>query len=171
MQASEAPKAKFFCGIMYSDDALMEKVKGELSEKYGKIDAESEPYLFERFTSYYEQEMGKGLKKMFAVFKEQMPREALADMKLFANSLEVKHSTGGKRLVNIDPGYLADEHLILASCKASPYRIYLGKGIYAMLTLIFQGKKCIPTERTFPDFKSREVQEFFSGIRKGLIKK
>ena len=52
--------------------------------------------------------------------------------------MEGRFTEGGKRRLNIDPGYIAQAHLILATGKGFSHRPYLRDGIYADLTLIFQ---------------------------------
>jgi hypothetical protein len=59
-------------------------------------------------------------------------------VKGWTNGLEERLAAGGKRRVNIDPGYLARAHLILATGKGYTHRPYLRDGIYADLTLVFQ---------------------------------
>lgn len=159
-------KAKFFIGIMYSSEDLLEKVKKELVNKFGEIEIESEPYDFTKFTSYYEPEIGKKLIKRFLTFKKLMSEDKLVSMKLFINKLEEKYSKNGKRNVNLDPGFLTKEKLVLATKKPRAHRIYLGRKVYADLTLLFKKNSCITFDWTYADFKSKLVQDFFLNIRK-----
>ena len=46
-----------------------------------------------------------------------MPPELLAKMKLAANNLEDKYKIENKRRLNIDPGYISEAKLILATTK------------------------------------------------------
>ena len=58
------------------------------------------------------------------------------------------HSLGGRicragrhaepRPLNLDPGYITLAKLVLASTKDHAHRIYLGQGIFAEVTLLFQ---------------------------------
>ena len=43
-----------------------------------------------------------------------------------------------KRKINIDPGYISLGNLVLATGKPFAHRPYLGSGIYADLTLVYQ---------------------------------
>ncbi|MCK4785250.1 MAG: DUF4416 family protein, partial [Desulfobacteraceae bacterium] len=66
---------------------------------------------------------------------------------------------------NIDPGCISPERLILATGKNYVHRIYLSKGIYADLTLIFKKGSFSPLKWTYPDYADPEVIGFFNGVR------
>lgn len=167
-KAKEAQKAELFIGVLYSNEGICKEIIGLLVKRFGEIEKESEPYAFD-FTDYYEDEMGKNLVKRFIVFKKMIDMNELADIKIFTNEVEDKFAKDGKRLVNLDPGYLNKEQLVLASVKGSAYKVYLDKGIYAHLTLIFKKNSCIELNRTFPDFRNKKVQDFFIKIRDNFI--
>ncbi len=159
--------AKFFVAMMYQSKEIYEEAKKLLVRKYGKIERESFVYDF-NFTNYYENEMGKGLKKRFAVFEKLMERDKLLEVKLYAMEIEEKLSVDGKRRINIDPGYITKHALILATRKERSHRIYLGNGIFAEVTLTFTKKGCRYFEWTYADYKQEELCEFFQEIRKKL---
>ncbi len=71
----------------------------------------------------------------------------------------------GNRRINIDPGYINPERLILAKGKNFTHRVYLSKGIFADLTLIFQKGSFRPLEWTYPDYADPEIIGFFNDIR------
>lgn len=167
-KVKEVQKAKLFVGVLYSNEKICKKVIGLLVEGFGEIEKESEPYAFD-FTDYYEGEMGKNLMKKFIVFKEMISMDELADIKIFTNGIEDKFAKDRKRVINLDPGYLNKEQLVLASVKGSAYKVYLDKGIYAHLILIFKKNSCIELNRTFPDFREKKVQDFFIKIRDNFI--
>ena len=170
MKPKKVSKAKFFTGIMYSDKKIYNAVVKALEKKFGEIETESEPYDFTRFTGYYVPEMGKKILKKFLVLKKQISRDKLADIKLFTNELEDKFAKRSKRKINLDPGYLTLHNLVLASAKDRAHKIYLKKGIYADLTLIFHKNTCEHFPHTFPDFKSEHVKEFFCRVRNKIKK-
>ena len=73
------------------------------------------------------------------------------------------------RRVNIDPGYITPAKLVLATTKDYSHRIYLGKGIYAEVTLIYSQKKYRILDWTYPDFRQEKYLAYFEEIRvKGL---
>lgn len=145
--------------LMYSDRKLLEGVKKVLEEKFGKV-KDSVSYDFS-FTKYYEEEMGLGLKKEILIFENEISVSQLPEIKLYTNKLEDDYRVNGRRRINIDPGYLTKEELMLASNKKSPYKTSLGKDVYGHLTLKFDNGTCLTTHRTYPDFKKEKVQKFF----------
>jgi hypothetical protein len=154
---------KLFCGVMYPDLELYQQAIGELVKRYGELELEGEPYDF-RFTDYYQAEFGTGLKKRFVVFRTPVERVALPDIKLFTCELEKKLSNAAKRTVNIDPGYITPNNVIVASTKEFPSRIYLGKGIYGDLQLILKRAEAVPMPFTFADYKLNK--DFFLRLRR-----
>ena len=67
--------------------------------------------------------------------------------------------------MNIDPGYIAKAHLILATGKGYSHRPYLRDGIYADLTLIYRNKAFQPLPWTYPDYASGEMIGMLTRIR------
>lgn len=167
MKPTEPRKVRLFCGVLYSDLSVLEKIKIELEKKFGLILSESEAYMFD-FTDYYEKEIGGNLKKKFLVFKKLIDPGKISSIKLFTNKLEDKFSVNGKRKVNLDPGYFDVNKLVLGSAKESTNKIYIGKGIYTDITYFFKNDNVQETERTFPDFRTENVKQFFINERKRL---
>jgi len=170
MKPKQPSKAKFFIGIIYKDNSVYKKTLNELKKQFGEIETESFEYDFDEFTKYYENEMGKNLKKKFIVFKTLIPRQKITEIKLLTNSIEDKYSKNNKRLINLDPGYLTEFNLILPSAKERPHKIYLKKGIFADPIYIFRKSSCITFQHTFPDFRTEKIQNFFLKIRKNYLK-
>jgi hypothetical protein len=63
----------------------------------------------------------------------------------------------GKRPINIDPGYLALENVILATQRDIRIGSILVQVFYADLTLIFHRGTYRPLEWTFPDYRMEET--------------
>ena len=158
---------KLFCGVMYPDKMLFDKAVSMLKQRFGEIEVESEEFEFS-FTPYYEKEFGQWLKKRFIVFREPIEREELPEIKLFACGLEKELGYEGKRKVNIDPGYVTMNNVIVASTKEFPSRIYLGKGIFGDLQLILKRTEVQLMPYTYADYKL--MKDFFLGLRKTLPK-
>lgn len=135
-----------------------------MRRRFGEIDFESAVFDFSQ-TDYYRKEFGPGLLRQFISFKKLIPAERLSKIKNLTNKIERKLSNSGRRTVNIDPGYICLSKLVLASTKDYKHRIYLGGGIYAEITLIYQGKIFVPWECTYPDYRSPEYIEVFNRIR------
>jgi hypothetical protein len=165
MSQPQPPKpAKLIIGLFTQKQELMASVAAGLMESFGPVDLVS-PLLPFDFTTYYEKEMGSPLIRRFFVFKSLIKQEALADIKLKTNAIEALFVTGGKRQVNIDPGYLLMERLVLATGKNFAHRIYIGKCIYADLTLIYQKNGYQPLPWTYPDYAHESIRHFLSLVR------
>jgi len=139
-----------------------------LEEEFGPVDLRSPPLVFDH-TAYYDREMGTPLCRVLMSFARLVERERLADIKLFTNALEKRHSKAGRRRVNIDPGLLTVENLILATGKNFTHRIYLQKGIYAEVTLIYQKGGFVTLPWTYPDYGSAEIRALLTAMRARLI--
>jgi hypothetical protein len=87
------------------------------------------------------------------------------DVKLATNAIEEAMSVSGRRRVNIDPGYVALEHVVLATTKGYSHRLYLGQGIFGDLTLMFHNGGYRPLEWTYPDYASEETTQMFNRWR------
>ena len=87
------------------------------------------------------------------------------EIKRTTNKIENGYLQDGKRQVNIDPGYISLERLVLATGKNYTHRIYLSKGIFADLTLIFHKGSFSPLQWTYEDYASPEIIAFFNDVR------
>lgn len=155
---------KLISGFIFQKETVVDKARGILEKKFGKIDLES-PILQFTHTNYYEPEFGNDLKRKFISFKKLIHPQSLPRIKIITNAIENKLSKAGLRLINIDPGYLDMAKLILASTKDYKHRIYLDKGIYAEVTLFYQDKSFTPCEWTYPDYKCSDYIAIFNQIR------
>lgn len=122
------------------------------------------------WTDYYEKEFGKGLKRCFIGFMEPVDEDFLIKAKKISQEIEEKMKIEGKRLVNIDPGILSRERLVLATHKNYVHRIFLGYGVYADLTIIYTGGTFRALPWTYPDYASPEVINMWNNIRKTFLR-
>ena len=90
-------------------------------------------------------------------------------VKTFTNKLEEFFSYEGNRTINIDPGYIAQEHLILATGKGYSHRPYLGSGVYADLTLKYVKDEYRTLEWTYPDYGKEEMRVLFKDLRNQYV--
>ena len=160
-----AQPAKLVVGIFTSCKSLLEPVANDLMARFGPIDMVSPWFVFNQ-TDYYHKEMGAPLYRRMLVFKELISQEALADIKQYTNALERQYTSNDRRRINIDPGYLLHERFVLATGKNYSHRIYLSKGIYADLTLIFQKGQYQPVPWTYPDYADLRMRQYLELIRK-----
>ncbi|MDD5454842.1 MAG: DUF4416 family protein [Candidatus Ratteibacteria bacterium] len=157
-------RVKLITAIFTNQSKLFPTLEAELEKKYGEIDFKSPVFGFD-YTDYYRDEMGPDLKKKFMSFENLIKGEELSTIKTFTNALEKKYSVKGKRTINIDPGYINNCQLVLASTKNYYHRIYLGKGIFAEVTLFFKEKTFQPLPWTYPDYKIGDSISIFNKIR------
>ncbi len=161
---SEAEDVKLIASLFSSQANLIDRVILEMEGLFGPTDWISPAFFFDR-TKYYEKEMGWPLHRRFISFKTLVRPQDIVEIKLKTNALEIKESQSGKREINIDPGYVALERLVLATGKNYTHRIYLSKGIYADLTLIFQRGSFSPLAWTYKDYGDPESIDYFNGVR------
>ena len=64
-------------------------------------------------------------------------------------------------MVNLDPGYLSDANVIIATTKNYYQRVPLTNGIYAHMEYVLKGKDLGILEWTYPGFRSEEYKNFF----------
>ncbi len=163
--------AKLFVGMLSSDSALFESCSRMLSSAYGPVDHESAVRRWD-FSEYYRQEMGPALLRKFLFFEHPIDPGLLASVKRFTNDLEGRFSahseTGLRRRINLDPGYVTEAKVVLASTKDYAHRVYLGEGIYAEVTLRYQGGRFVALDTTYPDYRTEESLESFKKAREML---
>jgi len=165
---SEPKPAKLIASLFTADLSIVNETLKRLREHWGDTDYLSEIIPFNH-TDYYAEEMGTPLMRMFVSFRKLIPPDTLPDIKLYTNSIEKHFCIDHKRRVNIDPGYITPERLVLATGKNYSHRIYLRDGIYADLTLIFKKGSFRPLEWTYPDYATSQVIELMNAIRKRYI--
>jgi len=157
--------AKLVISLVMKDKRILNDVLPLIVEIFGDIDIISKWFDFD-YTDYYYQEMGSPLFRRILVFKNLIPQNRLNGIKEITNSLEKKWKKSGKRDINIDPGYLLLSRFVLATGKDYSHRIYIGKGIYADLTLIYKHGGYTPLEWTYPDYASPAMLNFLKKTRK-----
>ena len=145
---------------MFSDRDYYEKVIDDLIKKYGEVKKESSEYDFDKFTDYYEREMGKGLRKKLIIFKKNIIEEDLINIKKFIEEIEKKYSIKNKRKINIDPGFVSDR-VVLASFKKKDFKKNLGEGVYAHEVLRLEKGEVKEFWHTFRDYKGEKIKRFF----------
>ncbi|GAB63594.1 MAG: DUF4416 family protein [Candidatus Jettenia sp.] len=173
-QISLPKPANLIIGILTSIPELLFQIDKTLEVYFGPIDLRSDILPF-TFTEYYNEEMGTGIQRQFYSFEKLIMPDEIAPIKVQTNTLEETIASSKKypvqRPINIDPGYMNESRLILASTKDFSHRIYLRDGIYAEVTLNYRGGRHESFPWTFPDYKSADYQNFFLKAREVYVKK
>jgi uncharacterized protein DUF4416 len=162
---------KLFAGVLVSDNKFIPRVEQSLIALFGAIDHRSDVIPFD-FTDYYQPEMGHIIDRVFFSFERLIDAERLPEIKKQTNQLEEQIATllqgagaGVKRPVNLDPGYVEQSKVVLASTKNFYHRIYLGGGIFGEVTMHFKNNTFQFFPWTYPDYQSRDYQVFFLRMR------
>ena len=165
MSIPQEPKpAKLVIGLLIKDKALIEPLATEFASLFGSPDMISSWMSFD-YTAYYESELGSPLYRRLLTFETLIDQQDLADIKLTTNRIEQSYSRHRKRRVNIDPGFLLYERFVLASGKNFPHRIYIGRCIYADLTLIYRNSTFETLPWTYPDYADQPIRRFLERVR------
>lgn len=161
---------KYFITCLSAEKELLEQIGASLEDGFGAPDEFSAPIPW-RYSPAYTRELGKHIRRRFFVCRTLRRPEELPSLK-FA-TMELEHcfcrSDRGEtaRRVNLDPGYVSGSHVILASTKRYRNRVHLRDGIYADLTLYYDGRTFqrfgLPT---LPDYRTRGAIAFFNGLRR-----
>ena len=162
-------KVKLIMAITCSPGSRSSEVTDALVGLFGPVEFSYGPIPF-CFTDYYREEMGEDLVKSYITFETAMDREALAGIKVFTNDLERQFAVSDRRTVNLDPGYLAADKLVLASTKDFYHRVYLSQGIFAEVTLHYRKGKYRFFSWTFPDYREPGFLEFLEKVRAKHVK-
>ncbi len=165
----EPAGAKLICSLFAREKELIDQVFKEMEVRLGRLQQVSPLLPFPK-TRHYEKEFGYPLVRRFGVFESLVSQSILPEVKVWCVELERRYGHGGRRLVNVDPGLLTLERLVLATGKNYTHRIYLGKGVFADLTLIFENGSFRALEWTYPDYASQDSIEWWNAVREGLKK-
>ena len=146
----------------------MKRLKGN-SEK---LTFESDVWPFTQ-TDYYKEQTGGEIQRQFVSLENLIDPGELADIKHKTNKLE--QDLAGRlaldlpRPVNLDPGIIEPSKLVLATTKNFSHRIYIGKLMYAEVTLIYEKGSWQALPYTFPDYRLDYYHKFFSKVRAKLL--
>jgi hypothetical protein len=145
--------------------------KTQAIAQWGPIALES-PLFEHNETKFYEPTMGAGLRKTFWAFERLIDPGLLVDLKYQSNAWEEEYASQSQhaeqRPLNLDPGYLTEAKLVLATTKDREHRLYLSRGIYAESTLWFHHGAWEPRAWTYPDYRREDYHHFFTQCREYL---
>jgi hypothetical protein len=164
---------KLFIGLLSPEPHLFAECISRLCSEYGVIDLESDITRWE-VSEYYQEEMGSPLYRKFVFFTGLMEPDRLPSVKLFTGTIEAQFSriSAGvlKRRINIDPGYITEAKVVLATTKDFSHRIYIGNNIYAEVTLRYNTRQqsYAPLEHTYFDFRTPGYIALFNRARLAL---
>jgi len=164
---------KLFVGMLSPDPELFSVCSELLCRTYGPVDSESELFRWDN-TDYYQDEMGANIVRKFIFFERIMDPGNLAAVKHFTIDMEKQFAVfrGGylRRRINLDPGYVTEAKVVLATTKDFAHRLYIGDNLYGEVTLRYNTKErtFVPHEFTYPDFRTKAYIELFNSARESL---
>ena len=163
-------KEKLIIGVIYHEKEILERALEILTAEFGEIEAVSEEFSFSgEFSTYYDDELGgEGLRRIYS-FKETVDPTRQAEIKTRTNEIEAEFSIDGKRRINLDPGFINHGRLLLATTKATGFRIPLENGIYTELTLYWARGEWQKLPWTYRDYQSERVQKFITEVRRTYL--
>jgi len=168
----EPKPAKLIAGILASNYQCLHAAADLVTGKLGHADFTSDVWPFE-MTDYYKDQTGPRILRQFLSFERLIEPGKLAKIKLRTNKLEQKLAKTLaiplSRPVNLDPGIIEPAKLVLATTKDYSHRIYIGRSIYAEITLVYDKGRWKPLDHTYPDYKQQCYYDFFEKVRARLL--
>ena len=169
----KGPKpVKLIIGILAADRQCLHAAIEALTDKFGSADFVSDVWLFDK-TDYYKDQTGPHILRQFVSIEKLTDPGKLAKIKHKTNKLEQKLAARLglplPRPVNLDPGIIEPSKLILATTKNYSHRIYIGKEMYAEVTLIFDKGHWRALGHTYPDYRQKCYFDFFLKVRTRLL--
>ncbi len=168
-RARRREDAILFVGSLLSESDVFDRAETLLRERFGEVLLKS-PLLPWDYSGYYNDELEPPILRNFLFFKNIIDPPFLVDAKVATVEIESRLSVGGRRRINLDPGYLTLAKVVLASRKNYSHRINLGKGIFAELELFYKDGRFNPMPYTYNDYRDETFTGLFVHARK-LMKK
>ncbi len=170
--ADEPIPVKFFTAVLFVVREQADNAREKLQQHFGPTDYVSPAFPFQ-CEEYYAREMGTPIRRIFFSFRELIDPAALVESKWLCHDIEQELAQAGKRTVNIDAGYLDYHKVVLASFKGNNQKIYLGRGVYADMNLLYGKGSFSPFPWTFPDFRDKTYEPVLLHMRslyKGAVR-
>ena len=167
LQAPREALCKRVLAVLAPSPTPPEALWVALESVFGPIDYKGGFLPFDT-TDYYVDEFGAGLHRGFIAFRGLESPERLPEDKRAASCLETQFADGGKRLYNLDIGYMDADKLVLASFKRGPCKLYLRDGVYGDLLLKYAKGRFEPFPWAFSDFQDGRYQKSLLIIREKL---
>ena len=168
----EPNPVKLVIGILAANHQCLSNAVDVLTGKFGNADLTSDVWPFDK-TDYYKEQTGSRILRQFLSIEKLIDQDRLAKIKIRTNKLEQKLaknlSLPVPRPVNLDPGIIEPSKLVLATTKNYSHRIYIGRKMFAEVTLIFDKGRWQPLDYTYPDYRQQCYLDFFDKVRTRLL--
>ncbi len=164
---------KLFIGMLSPEPALFATCTDIVCKEYGPVDYQSEIVPWTN-SDFYREEMGPGILRKFIFFERVIDPGDLSAIKINTTRIEKsfaeQEGNRTRRRINLDPGYVTEAKVVLATTKDYAHRLYIGKGIYAEVTLRYGNKdrSFTPFDHTYLDYCSETYRTMFNKTRELL---
>lgn len=163
--AKEPKPVKLIASVFSADPARIDAALAALEECFGPVDFRSDPLPFDH-TDFYAPEFGEGIVRRIVAFQRLIDPGDLPRIKRLTNDVEARLADSeGRRAVNVDPGYVSEGKVVLATTKDHRHRLYLGEGVYGEVTLYYHKGEFRAWGWTYPDYASPRYRQIFTEIR------
>jgi hypothetical protein len=154
-----------FVALLWRHDIVSEGQICKLLEQQWQQTGVLALVTFFPMADHYKNEMGEPLKRAIFFMNNSVSRDALVPAKLSCMKLEQSLSREGKRTVNLDPGIICLDQVVLCTTKPFAHRIYLSNNLYAELVYTYIRKQYLPMPWTYPDYCRKQVIDYFLQAR------
>ena len=162
------PPARLILSIIYSSQDALADALNEVEKRFGRVQYETTEIPCSD-APLYKEEMGDPLYRRLFSFEQLVSRDSLAEIKGNCHKIEPLFADHVGdfifRTVNIDPGILTPDNLVMASHREYNHRIYLKDGVFAEVALIYSGERFKRLPWTNPDLCCDEAIDFFLRVR------
>ncbi len=163
--AKEPKPVKLIASIFSADPARSDAALAALEEQFGPVDFRSDLLPFDH-TEFYTPEFGDGIVRRLVSFERLIDPGDLPRIKRLTNGLESQLADSeGRRAVNVDPGYISEGKVVLATTKDHRHRLYLGEGVYGEVTLYYHKGEFRAWDWTYPDYASPRYRQILTDMR------
>lgn len=160
-----------FCAIISRYDDAFQWAQRQLVALWGPLTEVGAAMPF-MAADYYGADMGTGLRKILVAAEQPRDPSELASWKVATNALEADYAVASgapePRPLNLDPGYISQSKLVLATVKDRDHRLYLREGVFAEVTLRYLRSGWTDNPWTYPDYRTDPVKEFANRNRQRL---
>ena len=161
---------KLFIGMLSPKPELFDICADIVCKEYGPIDYQSGIVPWTN-SDFYQEEMGSGILRKFIFFEQLIDPGDLPAIKISTTRIEknlaIQTVNNARRRINLDPGYVTEAKVVLATTKDYTHRLYIGEGIYAEVTLRYVNKirSFAPFDYTYLDYCSETYKTMFNKAR------
>jgi len=160
-----------FCAVIAGDERSRQWGIDRLRRQWGDVAEVTAPAPFEA-GGFYDAAMGAGLQKVLVGMSVPCNPAGLADWKSTTNRWEDEWAEQADapvpRPLNLDPGYVTQAKLVLATTKDRDHRLYLRDGMFAEVTLNYVAGRWVHHRWTYPDYRTEQVKAFAQRCRDRL---